>query len=136
MTDVNRYVGTPYLFGGRTMEGWDCYGLVIHYFREELGLTVPDWAADDESLRAVVKILTEKVREELEGGLGVEVELGDRQDNDVVTVEKNSLQSHIGVLINGGVLHCQRPGGTVFEPWHRFVSNHANNSVRVWRWQR
>lgn len=37
---IEKYLSIPYVDGGRSMEGLDCYGLLIR-IREELGLTAP-----------------------------------------------------------------------------------------------
>lgn len=37
------YVGIPYLNRGRSREGVDCWGLVQLWYREQLGVEVPDY---------------------------------------------------------------------------------------------
>lgn len=37
-----RYFEVPYLLNGRAFEGADCYGLVILWYREELGIALDD----------------------------------------------------------------------------------------------
>lgn len=38
---VNDYVGIPFVDGGRTREGCDCYGLVCLVFAEQFKVTLP-----------------------------------------------------------------------------------------------
>lgn len=44
-----KYLGIPYLQGGRTTEGCDCWGLVVIVYDEELGIALPKF--DDRDLR-------------------------------------------------------------------------------------
>lgn len=41
-----RYVGTPYRERGRDFDGFDCWGLVVHGYRDEFGVDVPDHGPD------------------------------------------------------------------------------------------
>ena len=43
---VNRYVGIPYIRGGRGHAGCDCWGLIQLVCRERRGIRIPDMAAD------------------------------------------------------------------------------------------
>lgn len=40
--DLSKYLGIPYLWDGRSFEGVDCYGLLILFYREELGVELFD----------------------------------------------------------------------------------------------
>lgn len=41
---LSKYAGTPYLYGGQSMKGVDCSGLMMCLFYE-LGFTIPDMSA-------------------------------------------------------------------------------------------
>lgn len=45
MIDVEKYLFTPYVKGGRALQGFDCWGLVL-LIRAELGLPALDGPAD------------------------------------------------------------------------------------------
>jgi cell wall-associated NlpC family hydrolase len=39
-----RYVGIPFKDGGRTLDGLDCYGLLVAVYRDEFHIEVPSYA--------------------------------------------------------------------------------------------
>lgn len=41
---ARRYVGIPFADGGRTLDGLDCYGLLVAVYREEFHIDVPSYA--------------------------------------------------------------------------------------------
>jgi cell wall-associated NlpC family hydrolase len=42
--DINKYVGVNFRKFGRDMtEGVDCYGLILNFYRDELGIELPDF---------------------------------------------------------------------------------------------
>ncbi len=43
MSDLLKYFQIPYLENGRTMEGLDCYGLVLQWYKNELNVDLPDY---------------------------------------------------------------------------------------------
>ena len=46
-----QYIGIPYLNRGRKFSGCDCYGLVMLFYKGELGIDIPDVNADAKSPR-------------------------------------------------------------------------------------
>lgn len=40
--DISKYLEIPYVWDGRGWEGIDCYGLMVLWFKEELGITLWD----------------------------------------------------------------------------------------------
>jgi cell wall-associated NlpC family hydrolase len=43
MQSISKYLKIPYLYNGRDFSGCDCYGLVILYFKNELGIDLIDY---------------------------------------------------------------------------------------------
>lgn len=128
--DLNKYIGVPYLPGGRDpARGLDCYGLVRAVYRE-LGRELPDWQGDSEDLRAVTNSLLHAVDAE-EYAVPVE-----RPENyDFVLVKRRALPWHIGVYLQGSVLHAERGVGVSFVELGRFLQAQGPN-VEYARWAR
>lgn len=41
--DIAKYLGIPYLHGGRDRNGLDCYGLVLMFYAQNHGVDLPDY---------------------------------------------------------------------------------------------
>lgn len=105
---TSKYLGIPYVSGGRGFSGTDCYGLVVLWFHEELGTNLfdPRIALRREELQGITHFMT---------GLDdwVEVEPAQARRNDVVLMLNGSTTpNHCGVVIdNTWLLHIlEGPG--------------------------
>ena len=128
---VNDYVGVPYVENGRRRDGWDCWGLVVAVYRDQLAIDLPDWQwhapyGPMQRARAFAHAVA---------GLDVApaVPLADPQPWAIGLVG-GARPHHVGVVAGHGVLHAQRYGGTVWEPVGRFLANYPD--VRWFRWPR
>lgn len=109
MVDVSRLVGIPYAWDGRTLDGCDCWGLVVLYHRLAHGLEVPGYegagAACGRDLRAVAGVIA--------GGIAppwTEV-TGEPRPGDVVVLRHGRAPSHVGILLSERrMLHAPGPG--------------------------
>ena len=43
MRDYCRYIGIPFVVGGRDIQGFDCWGFLKHYYKNELNIDVIDY---------------------------------------------------------------------------------------------
>ena len=84
-----RYVGTPYVSGGATPDGFDCSGFTSYVYAQ-LGITLPRTSADQRYM-------------------GVEVSRADAQPGDIIWSP-----GHIGIYAGGNTqIDSPRPGKTV-----------------------
>jgi len=101
-----RYVGTPYVSGGRTPDGFDCSGFV-HYVYKQLGKDIPATTA---GLR----------------GFGTTVSASEAQPGDLVMF---SNINHVGIYAgNGKMYDAARPGKPL---QHRDIFSSAVYYIRV-----
>jgi murein DD-endopeptidase len=65
MKQLNSFIGIPFVDGGRSYEGCDCWGLVMLYFKDVLGIELPDYKISAEEFdRIRAKMTAEMQREE------------------------------------------------------------------------
>lgn len=65
MKQLNDFIGIPFKDGGRDYNGCDCWGLVALYFRDVLGVELPDYAISAKEFEFIrTKMLSELERED------------------------------------------------------------------------
>lgn len=111
---VNRYVGTPFLAGGRQHGGLDCWGLVRLVLLEEFGIDVPAYGGLPCSV-------AEPIEREIDGWINIEV--GRARPGDVLWLRTGARTDHVGIIARRGrMLHTTPRTGVVLEryeapPW-------------------
>lgn len=99
MIDVEKYLSVPYLDGGRTLQGSDCWGFVLAV-REELGL--PSLPSIGLTTRHTPLAMSRDY-ENVSSGL---VE-GSPRDGAIAAVFRGRLMAHVGIVITiDGRLAC------------------------------
>lgn len=105
-----RYLGIPFLPGGRdAAKGLDCWGLVVHVYSQEFGITVSPYAAP---LGQLTK--RDEAKAELEAGLWIET--SNPLPGDGVAMGSRNRFSHVGIFIDIGsasVLHSSRSASCI-----------------------
>ena len=109
---VKKYIGIPFVSGGRTIEGCDCYGLVRLVFHNELGIDLPDV---DGYANALIPELTNPLFEKYSPLI-----LGERHEspepNDMALILNHGLPTHIGVYVGDMyILHTVRRIGSCLQ---------------------
>lgn len=58
MANLAELVGTPFEYGGRGPDSFDCYGLVMHIMKEKHGLDIPDFrsVSDQAAIMAMAAV--------------------------------------------------------------------------------
>lgn len=123
--DRLKYFRIPYVHEGRDFSGADCWGLVILYYREELGIELPDYKGapayrdwcDSRYILEAADTLSE---------LFSSVDVTQAQPGDVVVICANSrVPNHIGVCLdNKEFLHTldgHGPAVSRLSTWRRRV---------------
>lgn len=118
MLNIERYIGIPYEWNGRSFEKCDCYGLVILYYREELGIELTDYdhrrQAHSEFKNS--EYLIENAHKEF-------VKVERPKAHDVILIRnKSETPNHCGIVLGQRFLHCLEGVGCVtskISTWHK-----------------
>lgn len=98
--------------GAAGPDSFDCWGLVRYIYRQHYGLEVPAVNVNPDSLRDVL------VAFKRDPAFQAFEEVKSPQDGDVVLMRQSKYPVHAGMWLaadGGGVLHCCREGGVVFQ---------------------
>lgn len=108
------YVGLPFVAGGRSRAGCDCWGLVRLVYADRLGITLPSFNGlyagpeDADAMRALVA----GARPDWHP-----VPAGQEEPLDVVEMHNLGVP-HIGVVVRRGfLLHTEQGSAAVIEPY-------------------
>lgn len=104
MIDLNKYVGVPFLIGGRTLKGIDCWGLVIAVYAEA-GISVPDFDSGFFSKQEILRAIRD----------GEQYLVDEIPEPEKFCLVGDSVKGHIGLWLNGNVLHASRTMGVVLQ---------------------
>lgn len=91
ISTAKKYLGTPYVWGGKTPKGFDCSGLTSYVYRQ-YGIKLPAWSNHQTKT-------------------GVRSNISNARPGDLVGWNRGG---HVGIYIgNGMLLHSPRPGRSV-----------------------
>ncbi|MBO5038085.1 MAG: C40 family peptidase [Alphaproteobacteria bacterium] len=112
---ANKYIGLPYVAGAQGSDSFDCWGFVRFVLLHEYGHNVPPVNINPDNLRDVLHAF----RTDLAFQAFNKVKTP--QDGDVVLMRQAKNPVHAGLWLDidgGGVLHCVRGSGVVFQNIH------------------
>ena len=124
---INKYIGIPYLKGGRGPDSFDCYGLCVSVYHDQYGITLPDWKG--------VESWDMRKRAKLIGSIANSNQWKEKDvpdDGDFVVVRRTQAAWHMGLVFAGCVLHCYESQGVVFEPLKVFQLRFGNVVFGSW----
>lgn len=110
---VERYVGLPFVEGGRIWPRLDCWGLVVNVMREVGGIELPqlEWL-NVSSLHAIRREVAASSKS------WVEVPIAAAELLDVLVIKSFGLPIHVGIVVKPGyVLHTEEATGCVCVPF-------------------
>lgn len=111
MRNINDYLLIKHTPNGRVFPYLDCWGLVVDIYRENLGITLDDYTDLSQ------KSMTDGANEECEKGHFIEVTTP--EDYDVVCFFLRDRLFHVGVFLNGHLLHTSERKNCRFEKLDR-----------------
>lgn len=113
--DFKQYMGVPFKDHGRSKEGVDCWGLVWLIYKEQLGITLPDFGCcyQNADVRSDIQCAMNKYTLEQ---WNRDVTKLPKQVGDVLVFKRGGIETHIGLWISEGtMIHIQRPQGVSIE---------------------
>lgn len=116
------YIRTPFVDGGRDRSGYDCWGLVMMVYRDQLGIELPTYGAvNGQELARIAKVIA-SAGEDPEQWLPVE---GAPKAFDVCIMQWFGKREvgHVGVMIDEKtLLHTEDHTGPMIVPVsHEFI---------------
>lgn len=129
--NVNDYIGLPYREGARGPREFDCYGIVAAVLKAARGVQLPDWYQDASGPQGASRAISAALTGEVSGGRCCKVEVP--ADYDIAIAGSTLRPHHVGVVIDGGVLHASRAFGSAWWPFSRFKGLYP--STEFYQWQ-
>ena len=92
---AKKYLGVPYVYGGKTPSGFDCSGFVGYVFKEALGIDITTWTVTQERK-------------------GTEVAIKDAKPGDLFFYGPRGGTEHVSIYLGGKqYIHAPYPGQVV-----------------------
>lgn len=110
---ASKYIGLPWSATGEGPDSFHCWAFVRHVMAEHFGRQVPAIPYTEDLLD-----LAREFRDHPERGRWHEVAPAEALPGDAVLLRQARYPIHIGVWLEvdgGGVLHCSRDSGVVFQ---------------------
>ncbi len=102
-------IGRPYVARGKGPDGFDCWGLCCHVWREHFGVEhLPDVSVGGGETLALRRRFSRALSN------GEAVALDKPLQGCAVYMSRARLPDHIGIYLDGGVLHALESSGVVF----------------------
>lgn len=128
--NLDQFVGLPYREGARGPDAFDCYGLVAAVLRAVRGVELPDWYQAAPGPQSASRAISAALAGEVAGGRSMPVEAP--VDYDIAIVGSTTRPHHVGVVVDGGVLHASRAFGSAWHPLSRFKMMYPHTEFYRW----
>lgn len=125
---VADYEGRPYVYGV-----YDCFSVILDYYRTELGIDLPDFAREDEWWNRDEDVYVNHMKDYNM----VQVPLADLQVNDVILLTIRSKVANHAILYLGGDqgLHHLALNTSKIESINRYIDPQKSLYHSVWRYK-
>lgn len=114
---INNIMFTPYVECGRTIDGFDCWGLVIVCYKELLGISIPTYEDIVLPSMSNYKKTSSQISEQLSSYFPF-TQVDDPNFGDFILINMNGQPLHIGFVLNkDDMLHTSSSSGVVIESY-------------------
>lgn len=124
----SKYIGIPYLEGGRTPEEWDCLGMVRWIIKERLGIVLPSYLekyAEEYDKTEIMSLMLGEAAIK-----GIEILPGQEREMDVALFRGCPI--HVGLVVDfGEMLNVQRGSNTAIVRY--YGTAWRNRLIGFWR---
>jgi cell wall-associated NlpC family hydrolase len=111
---VNRWVGTPHVYDGRSLDGVDCYGLVWRFYLDLYGIELPDWSRAGMYGTELARLIAKEKPNHWEP-------LAHSVDPCVALCHRARLPHHMGINWRGRIIHSIERGGVRADDINHFA---------------
>jgi cell wall-associated NlpC family hydrolase len=129
---ATQYVGLPYVAGGRTHDGIDCWGLINLVWSEQLGVTLPPY----EGATYFTEASTDAVATDAAAFASryVPVDLGQERLGDGILIRMRGHPLHVAMVLAPGImLHVEQGADACIEPYGTF--RWAKRIIGIYRYE-
>ncbi|SCK48966.1 Cell wall-associated hydrolases (invasion-associated proteins) [Variovorax sp. HW608] len=128
--DLSRWVGIPYRPKGRDRTGMDCWGIVLAYAREELGLELPEYYYDE---AAILEHACAHIGRETKAPHWTPIARRSIRPGDVLIFRIRGFETHCGIAVGGrDFLHSLAGRASCIESLDH--TNWAHRCTGAYRW--
>lgn len=129
---LTRYIGKPYKLGSRGPDYFDCWGLLIAIFKNELNIDLPDFTSRSANPLQLESVFRESISHCFE--LNLIEQCSRPQDMDIFIARRKRAAHHAGLFISGGLLHISNDRrGVCFDRLINF-SEAGYGELTFFRW--
>lgn len=131
MLDLSKYVGIPFVDGGRDFEGADCWGLLALAYKEEFGIDLPHYTISAMDTEEVIDAMSDSMER------GEWQPVTQYKEGDVVAMSLHpkypEMINHVGLLVGtASFLHTQEKTGAIISPMNHMLYSKTIRGVYRW----
>ena len=127
--NINKYIGMPWLDGGRDVDGFDCWGLFAYVYEHEFNIKFKEQYhfLPGVDTKDIVKSFKKAISQ------GNWVKLDTPEYGCAVAMSMNKNIHHVGIWMGGGCMHAVRGVGVVYNNLMH-LKNNGYNKVEFYKW--
>lgn len=107
--DLGKYIGLPFLEGGRNANGLDCWGLVCLFYKNERGIDLNEETSYQIKNKKSCQVFANETKENFQ-------RVKKPRFGDLVSLTISGFEAHVAIYIgNGMILHSWNKTNSIYE---------------------